>query len=34
MKVNWKYCGDQLALYTNTESLCFTSENNTMLYVN
>ena len=32
--VNWIYCGDHIAIYTNIDSLCFTPKSNTMLYVN
>ena len=31
MEINWIYCGDHLAIYTNTESLPYTSEVNIML---
>ena len=34
MDVNQTYCGDHIAVYTNTESLCCTPEANIMLYVN
>ena len=28
--INWTYCGDHFAIYTNVESLCRTPETNTM----
>ena len=31
---NYIYCHDNFAIYTNIESLCYTSETNTMLFVN
>ena len=34
MDVNQTYCGDHIAVYTNTESLGCTPEANIMLYVN
>ena len=34
MDVNQTYCGDHIAVYTNTESLCCTPEANIMLHVN
>ena len=33
MHVNWTYCADHFAIYTNIESLCCTPEINKMLYV-
>ena len=30
----YPYCGDHFTIYTNIESLCCTSEANTMLYIN
>ena len=34
MNVNWTYCGDHFAVYTNSESLYCTPETNMVLYVN
>lgn len=34
MDVNQIYCGDLFVMYTDTESLCCTSETNIMLFVN
>ena len=34
MGVNYTYCGDHFALYTNIKSLCFTSATDAMLYAN
>ena len=33
MNINWTYCGDHFAVYTNIELSC-TPEINIMLYVN
>lgn len=32
--VNWIYCSDHFAVYTNIISLCYIPETNIMLYVN
>ena len=32
MDVNWTYCADHFAIYTNTESLYYIPEMNKMLY--
>lgn len=32
--INWTYCGDHVAIYTNVESLCRTPETNKMLHIN
>lgn len=31
--VNWAYCGDHYAVYTDIKSLYYTSETNILLYI-